>query len=118
SLLEVVGLDIGYSKNGIAAMWFKATTESTEDGLKMLRTGKDAMELAKIGVRDESVELYVVHKSDFYRNSCTIEEIEVEEVVGPCEGGVGAVGLEAGPIGKAQHMSLAEGGQEAKKQLQ
>ncbi|MED6138873.1 hypothetical protein PIB30_078624 [Stylosanthes scabra] len=66
SLLEVVDFvtKIGYPKNGIAAMWFKYVTESIEEGLKMLRTDNDALELAKIGVRNDIVELYVVHKND------------------------------------------------------
>ncbi|MED6148467.1 hypothetical protein PIB30_053452 [Stylosanthes scabra] len=93
SLLEVVQLvtKIGYPKNGIAAIWFKSVAENTEDGLKMLRPDKDALELAQIGVRDDIVEMYVVHKHSFYKKSCTIEKIEVEEVVGP-------VGLGVGPI--------------------
>ncbi|MED6212055.1 hypothetical protein PIB30_079515 [Stylosanthes scabra] len=83
-------------------MWFKSVAENIEDGLKMLRTDKDAMELAQIG-------------PGFCRNSCTIEEIEVEEVAGPCKDGVGTTGLVVGPIGKAQQMSLAKGKQEAQK---
>ncbi|MED6195201.1 hypothetical protein PIB30_035811 [Stylosanthes scabra] len=103
-------MKLGYQKNGIAAMWFKSPTESIEDGLKMLRTDKDALELAKIGLRDEMVELYVVHKSGFCRRSCTIEEIEVEDVVGLCKGGVGRAGLEEGSNGKAQKLMMGKSG--------
>ncbi|MED6158471.1 hypothetical protein PIB30_033004 [Stylosanthes scabra] len=74
-------------------MWFKSVTENTEDGLEMIQTDKDALELAKIGLGDDIVEVYVVQKSDFWRNSCIIEEIEVEEVDGPCNGGVGLAGF-------------------------
>ncbi|MED6205960.1 hypothetical protein PIB30_022564 [Stylosanthes scabra] len=83
--------------------------------LKMLRTDKDVLELAKIGVRDDMVELYVVHKSGFCRRPCTIEEIEVEDVVGSCKGSVGPAGLEEGSNGKAQKLLMGKGGIEATK---
>ncbi|RYQ85949.1 hypothetical protein Ahy_B10g105594 [Arachis hypogaea] len=52
---------------------YKSQDQSTEEGLRMLRTDKDAMDMANIGVREDMVELYVVHKtSDIHK--------EVEDV--------------------------------------
>ncbi|RYQ95182.1 hypothetical protein Ahy_B08g090243 isoform A [Arachis hypogaea] len=56
-----------YLKKDIAAMWYKSQDQNTEEGLRMLRTDKDAMNMANIGVREDMVELFVVHKtSDIY----------------------------------------------------
>ncbi|RYR15782.1 hypothetical protein Ahy_B04g072714 [Arachis hypogaea] len=59
SLIEVYNIVSrqGYLKKDIAAMWYKSLDQSTEDGLRMLRTDKDAMDMANIGVRKDMVEL-------------------------------------------------------------
>ncbi|RYR21966.1 hypothetical protein Ahy_B03g067253 [Arachis hypogaea] len=67
----------GYLKKDIAAMWYKSQDQNTEEGLRMLRTDKDAMDMANIGVREDMVELYVVHKtSDIH------EEVEDVHMLG------------------------------------
>ncbi|RYR31286.1 hypothetical protein Ahy_B01g056087 [Arachis hypogaea] len=74
SLIEVYEIVSrqGYLKKDIAAMWYKAENAGLEDGLTMLKTDKDAMDMARIGVKDDMVEVYVVHKTS-----------EVGEVVQP-----------------------------------
>ncbi|RYR72345.1 hypothetical protein Ahy_A02g006550 [Arachis hypogaea] len=74
SLIEVYEIVSrqGYLKKDIAAMWYKAVNAGLEDGLTMLKTDKDAMDMARIGVKDDMVEVYVVHKTS-----------EVGEVVQP-----------------------------------
>ncbi|KAL4365001.1 hypothetical protein AHAS_Ahas07G0062400 [Arachis hypogaea] len=43
----------------------------------MLHTNKDAMDMARIGMRDNMVELFVVHKEGaIARKGCTIEEVQ------------------------------------------
>ncbi|KAL4287455.1 hypothetical protein AHAS_Ahas19G0187900 [Arachis hypogaea] len=43
----------------------------------MLHTDKDTMEIAKIGLRDNIIEIFVVHKYDTTaRKACTIEEVQ------------------------------------------
>ncbi|RYR19666.1 hypothetical protein Ahy_B03g064536 [Arachis hypogaea] len=57
-------------------MCYKSPKEETEEGLKMLQTNKDAMEMGRIGLRDNMVELFVVHKDGATtRKGCTIEEV-------------------------------------------
>ncbi|RYQ86596.1 hypothetical protein Ahy_B10g106252 [Arachis hypogaea] len=65
SLIEVYEIVSrqGYLKKDIAAMWYKAENAGLEDGLTMLKTDKDAMDMARIGVKDDMVEVYVVHKT-------------------------------------------------------
>ncbi|RYR19710.1 hypothetical protein Ahy_B03g064578 [Arachis hypogaea] len=55
SLIEVYDIVSrqGYLKKDIAAMWYKSLDQSTEEGLRMLRTDKDAMDMANIGVRED-----------------------------------------------------------------
>ncbi|RYQ99735.1 hypothetical protein Ahy_B07g087725 [Arachis hypogaea] len=74
SLIEVYEIVSrqGYLKKDIAAMWYKAVNAGLEDGLTMLKTDKDAMDMARIGIKDDMVEVYVVHKTS-----------EVGEVVQP-----------------------------------
>ncbi|XP_072069813.1 uncharacterized protein [Arachis hypogaea] len=74
SLIEVYEIVSrqGYLKKDIAAMWYKTANAGLEDGLTMLKTDKDAMDMARIGVKDDMVEVYVVHKTS-----------EVGEVVQP-----------------------------------
>ncbi|RYR02676.1 hypothetical protein Ahy_B06g081474 [Arachis hypogaea] len=82
SLIEVYDIVSrqGYLKKDIAAMWYKSLGGSTEEGLRMLRTDKDAMDMANIGVREDMVELYVVHKpSDIH------EEVEDVDILGSTE---------------------------------
>ncbi|RYQ99938.1 hypothetical protein Ahy_B07g087956 [Arachis hypogaea] len=65
SLIEVYDIVSrqGYLKKDIAAMWYKSQDQNTEEGLRMLRTDEDAMNMANIGVREDMVELFVVHKT-------------------------------------------------------
>ncbi|RYR04373.1 hypothetical protein Ahy_B06g084089 [Arachis hypogaea] len=65
SLIEVYDIVSrqGYLKKDIATMWYKSQDQNTEEGLRMLRTDKDAMNIANIGVREDMVELFVVHKT-------------------------------------------------------
>ncbi|XP_016200246.1 uncharacterized protein LOC107641265 [Arachis ipaensis] len=82
SLIEVYDIVSrqGYLKKDIAAMWYKSLGGSTEEGLRMLRTDKDAMDMANIGVREDMVELYVVHKpSDIH------EEVQDVHMLGSTE---------------------------------
>ncbi|RYR10323.1 hypothetical protein Ahy_B05g078798 [Arachis hypogaea] len=82
SLIEVYDIVSrqGYLKKDIAAMWYKSLDQSTEEGLRMLRTDKDAMDMANIGVREDMVELYVVHKtSDIH------EKVEDVHMLGSTE---------------------------------
>ncbi|RYR17109.1 hypothetical protein Ahy_B03g061903 [Arachis hypogaea] len=44
-------------------MWYKSVNAGTEEGLTMLKNDKNAMDIARIGVKDDTVELYVVHKT-------------------------------------------------------
>ncbi|RYR02396.1 hypothetical protein Ahy_B06g081193 [Arachis hypogaea] len=61
-------------------MWYKSQDQSTEEGLRMLRTDKDAMDMTNIGVREDMVELYIVHKtSDIH------EEVEDVHMLGNTE---------------------------------
>ncbi|RYR08449.1 hypothetical protein Ahy_B05g076141 [Arachis hypogaea] len=75
--MEIV-LEQGYVVENIAAMWYKSLNDETDVGLRMLHTDKDAMDMARIGMRDNMVELFVVHKdaAATTRKGCTIEEIE------------------------------------------
>ncbi|RYR20233.1 hypothetical protein Ahy_B03g065324 [Arachis hypogaea] len=82
SLIEVYNIVSrqGYLKKDIAVMWYKSQDQSTEEGLRMLRTDKDAMDMANIGVREDMVELYVVHKtSDIH------EKVEDVHMLGSTE---------------------------------
>ncbi|QHO50930.1 uncharacterized protein DS421_1g26530 [Arachis hypogaea] len=65
SLIEVYEIVCrqDYLKKDITAMWYKAVNASLEEGLSMLKNDKDAMDMARIGVRDDMVEVYVVHKT-------------------------------------------------------
>ncbi|RYR37094.1 hypothetical protein Ahy_A09g042021 [Arachis hypogaea] len=65
SLIEVYDIVSrqGYLKKDIAAMWYKSQDQNTEEGLRMLRTDKDTMNMANVGVREDMVELFVVHKT-------------------------------------------------------
>ncbi|RYR20290.1 hypothetical protein Ahy_B03g065405 [Arachis hypogaea] len=74
--MEIV-LEQGYVVENIAAMWYKSLKDETDVGLRMLHTDKDAMDMARIGMRDNIVELFVVHKdAATTRKGCTIEEVE------------------------------------------
>ncbi|MED6136129.1 hypothetical protein PIB30_053215 [Stylosanthes scabra] len=65
SLIEVYGLVTkqGYLKQDIAAMWYKSKKKNAEEGLRMLRNNNDAIAMAKVGVKEEIVELFVIHKT-------------------------------------------------------
>ncbi|KAL4314087.1 hypothetical protein AHAS_Ahas15G0050000 [Arachis hypogaea] len=92
-------------------MWYKSPKDETEVGLRMLHTDKDAMDMARIGMRDNMVELFVVHKDGATaRKGCTIEEVQEingGEATAPIEGTVGP-----GPIvlHKAQSSEQAKVG--------
>ncbi|XP_052119032.1 uncharacterized protein LOC127748491 [Arachis duranensis] len=58
-------------------MWYKSLKDETDVGLRMLHTDKNAMDMARIGMRDNMVELFVVYKdADTTRKGCTIKEVE------------------------------------------
>ncbi|KAL4321403.1 hypothetical protein AHAS_Ahas14G0107000 [Arachis hypogaea] len=78
-------------------MWYKSPKEKTKEGLRMLHIDKDTMEIAKIGLRDNIVELFVVHKDGTTtRKACTIEE--VQEIDGGEVGAPIVKIVESGPI--------------------
>ncbi|KAL4330246.1 hypothetical protein AHAS_Ahas13G0380900 [Arachis hypogaea] len=58
-------------------MWYESLKDEIEVGLRMLHTDKDAMDMARIGMRDNMVELFVVHKEGAtVRKGCTIKEVQ------------------------------------------
>ncbi|MED6146100.1 hypothetical protein PIB30_031460 [Stylosanthes scabra] len=63
SLIEVYDIVTkqGYLNEDIANMWYKSTKEGKGEGVRKLRNDKDAMAMASIGVKEDLVELYVVH---------------------------------------------------------
>ncbi|RYQ84289.1 hypothetical protein Ahy_B10g103438 [Arachis hypogaea] len=78
----------GYLKKEITAMWYKAVNAGLEEGLTMLKNDKDAMDMARIGVKDDMVEVYVVHKTS-----------EVGEIVQPGQiTTLAEEGDQAGPV--------------------
>ncbi|RYQ85506.1 hypothetical protein Ahy_B10g105077 isoform B [Arachis hypogaea] len=89
---EIV-VEQGYVAENIAAMWYKSLKDETDVGLRMLHTDKDAMDKARIGMRNNMVELFVVHKdSATARKGCTIEkvqDIDGGEAAAPTTGTVG-----------------------------
>ncbi|RYQ99147.1 hypothetical protein Ahy_B07g087029 [Arachis hypogaea] len=89
--IEIV-VEQGYVVENIAAMWYKSPKDETEVGLRMLHTDKDAMDMTRIGMRDNMVEFFIVHKkSATARKGCTIEkvqEIDGDEPTAPTAGTV------------------------------
>ncbi|KAL4337364.1 hypothetical protein AHAS_Ahas12G0102800 [Arachis hypogaea] len=74
--MEIV-VEQGYVAQNIAAMWYKSLKDETDVGLKMLHTDQDAMDMARIRMRDNMVELFAVHKDGATtRKGCTIEKVE------------------------------------------
>ncbi|RYR00138.1 hypothetical protein Ahy_B07g088223 [Arachis hypogaea] len=69
-----------YLKKDIAAMWYKAVNAGLEEGLTMLKNDKDAMDMARIGVKDDMVEVYVVHKTSEVR-----EDVQPGQITAPAE---------------------------------
>ncbi|RYR68631.1 hypothetical protein Ahy_A03g015110 [Arachis hypogaea] len=112
--MEIV-LEQGYVVENIAAMWYKSLNDETDVGLRMLHTDKDAMDMARIGMRDNMVELFVVHKdAATTRKGCTIEEVEEidgDEAAAPTANTIGP-----GPIvlHKAQSLAQAKVGKKPK----
>ncbi|RYR38640.1 hypothetical protein Ahy_A09g043750 [Arachis hypogaea] len=112
--MEIV-LEQGYVVENIAAMWYKSLKDETDVGLRMLHTDKDAMDMARIEMKDNMVELFVVHKdAAITRKGCTIEEvkdIDGGEAVAPT-----ADTIEPGPIvfHKAQSFAQAKVGKKPK----
>ncbi|RYR00072.1 hypothetical protein Ahy_B07g088129 [Arachis hypogaea] len=115
--MEIV-LEQGYVVENIAAMWYKSLNDETDVGLRMLHTDKDAMDMARIGMRDNMVELFVVHKdaAATTRKGCTIEEIEeidgdkaaapTADTIGP-----GPIVLHKAQLHKAQSVAQAKVGE-------
>ncbi|RYR73341.1 hypothetical protein Ahy_A02g007698 [Arachis hypogaea] len=105
--MEIV-LEQGYVVENITAMWYKSLNDETDVGLRMLPTDKDAMDMARIGMRDNMVELFVVHKdaAATTRKGCTIEE--VEEIDGDEAAAPTADTIGPGPIVLHKAQSLAQ----------
>ncbi|RYR55543.1 hypothetical protein Ahy_A06g030739 [Arachis hypogaea] len=115
--MEIV-LEQGYVIENIAAMWYKSLNDETDVGLRMLHTDKDAMDMARIGMRDNMVELFVVHKdaAATTRKGCTIEEIEEidgDEAAAPTADtiGPGPIVLHKAQLHKAQSVAQAKVGE-------
>ncbi|RYR78696.1 hypothetical protein Ahy_A01g003552 [Arachis hypogaea] len=74
-------------------MWYKSPKDEIDVRLRILHTDKDAMDMARIGMRDNMVELFVVHKDGVTAmKGCTIEkvqEINGGEAAAPTAGTVG-----------------------------
>ncbi|RYR39995.1 hypothetical protein Ahy_A09g045642 [Arachis hypogaea] len=110
-----------YLKKDIAVMWYKAVNAGLEKGLSMLKTDKDAMDMARIGVKDDMVEVYVVHKTsevgeDVQPGQITTPAERSDEArLGPIvvyEGpvvGLGSKPATDGPIEKDEIGSMREG---------
>ncbi|RYR48803.1 hypothetical protein Ahy_A07g034875 [Arachis hypogaea] len=112
--MEIV-LEQGYVVENIAAMWYKSLKDETYVGLRMLHTDKDAMDMARIGMRNNMVELFVVHKdAATTRKGCTIEE--VEDIDGGEAAAPTADTIGPGPIvlHKAQSLAQAKVGKKPK----
>ncbi|RYQ98800.1 uncharacterized protein LOC107607121 [Arachis ipaensis] len=90
--MEIV-VEQGYVAKNITAMLYKSLKDKTDVGLRMLHTDKDAMDMARFEMRDNMVELFVVHKDGATaRKGCTIEEVEEidgDEAAAPTAGTIG-----------------------------
>ncbi|KAL4357230.1 hypothetical protein AHAS_Ahas09G0165900 [Arachis hypogaea] len=112
--MEIV-LEQGYVVENIAAMWYKSLKDETDVGLMILHTDKDAMDMARIGMRDNMVEIFVVHKdAATTRKGCTIEKVEDIDGGEPAASTADTVG--PGPImlHKAQSFAQAKVGKKPK----
>ncbi|RYR77773.1 hypothetical protein Ahy_A01g002373 [Arachis hypogaea] len=119
--MEIV-LEQEYVVENIAAIWYKSLNDKTDVRLRMLHTDKDAMDMARIGMRDNMVELLL--------KGCTIEEVEEidgDEAAAPTADTIGPgrivlhkaqslaqakVGKKSKVVRKAQNDVLEDGGEE------
>ncbi|RYR49882.1 hypothetical protein Ahy_A07g036411 [Arachis hypogaea] len=112
--MEIV-VEQGYVAENIVAMWYKSPKDETDVRLRMLHTDKDAMDMARIGMRDNMVELFVIHKDGATtRKGCTIEK--VEDIDGSEAAAPTAETIGPGPIvvHKAQSFAQAKVGKKPK----